>query len=156
MEKKSKRQKLSCSSAFFYFYLIGLVAFIFIPPRTSNTRYKACYSNQRVLQGAVDMYNMDSSEMMSNLDVDILVKSNYLINIPNGPESQCKYVGNKLDSDGIVYCTYHGDVEGHTVSIYEQNKRKNRIKNYIEGCLRRIPESLLWPHALLIRITTKH
>ncbi len=75
----------------------------------SNARMKACYSNMRVLQGAVEMYNMDHSTMMSNLDIPTLVKEHYLKSEPGKPEPECDYynVGD-LTQDGYIACKKHG------------------------------------------------
>ena len=150
---ENNKKKFYLNNAFGYFYLIGLIAFILIPPKQYNTRQKACFSNIRILQGAVEMYNMDSKEMMSLLDEEILIKGNYLKGPTSHPTVECQYVGKNLDVDGMVYCTYHGDVEGKTVGKCGQ---RNKVKEYMEGCLSRIPESLVWPYSLLKRITTKH
>ena len=80
-----------------------------------EARYKACMSNTRVLQGAVEMYNMDHSTQMDDIDeesVKILVKEKYLKAVPEGTEPNCRYtVSNKLSENGIIYCKYHGGVD---------------------------------------------
>ena len=75
----------------------------------SNAKEKACFSNQRVLQGAVEMYNMDNSVMMTTLDINTLVKEKYLKSAPSGTEPGCKYysVGD-LSKDGHISCEKHG------------------------------------------------
>lgn len=146
--EKSKRQKLSCSSAFFYFYLIGLVAFIFIPPRTSNTRYKACFANQRVLQGAVEVYNMDSKIMMKDFDIYPLLNGHYIKDIPKKPDEECKYVGHNLDGEGYVYSIYHGDNARKIPGTYKGEK--GNFGNYIKSRLEILPEAILWPLMLII------
>ena len=81
-----------------------------------SARDKACFSNIRVIQGAVEMYNMDVSTMMEELNpktLDILVKEKYLKSLPNPTEpGKCEYksIGNLTD-EGIIYCKYHGDLE---------------------------------------------
>ncbi len=44
--------------------------------RTPFARDKACFSNIRVIQGAVEMYNMDVATMMRTLDMDVLIEGN--------------------------------------------------------------------------------
>ena len=80
--------------------------------RRVSARDKACFSNIRVIQGAVEMYNMDSSIMMENLDIENLKKGKYLKEEPVKPEVSCEYknFGNLAD-DGFVFCKYHGDLE---------------------------------------------
>ncbi len=74
---------------------------------------KACYSNIRVIQGAVEMYNMDSSIMMENLDFNYLIEGHYLKGKPTGSEKNCKYVAEgNLTEDGYIYCEKHGDITG--------------------------------------------
>ena len=85
------------------------------PPRASH-REKACFSNLRVIQGAVEMYNMDvdSKNLMKTLDLDILVKGNYLKKLPDKPEESCLYMSyGDLSShtESLVFCNYHGDIE---------------------------------------------
>ena len=76
--------------------------------RVSN-RQKACFSNIRVIQGAVEMYNMDVSTMMDTLDMNQLISDKYLKPI-TPPETSCSYHGEKLIDNGEVYCDYHGSL----------------------------------------------
>ena len=77
----------------------------------ANAKHKACIANQRVLQGAVEMYNMDHSTMMTTLDIDTLVKEKYLRTAPAGPEPDCEYTSEgDLTSGGYVYCVRHGSI----------------------------------------------
>ena len=91
--------------------------------RRVSVRDKACFSNQRVIQGAVEMYNMDSEVKMDNLDINLLIKGKYLMQ-PTKPESSCEYsnIGD-LSDDGFVFCKYHGD-SAHLVycEYYKDNK----------------------------------
>ena len=96
------------------FGIIGsAAAFTFNNPNFENAskeaRKRACFSNQRVLQGAVEMYNMDSPTMMSTLDMEELVKTHYIKHIPDKPEEECEYenIGD-LAGDGYVNCKFHG------------------------------------------------
>ena len=81
--------------------------------RRAYSRQKACYSNIRVIQGAVEMYNMDSLTMMETLDQTLLEEGRYLKDIIEGPEKDCEYIseGNLAD-EGYVYCYQHGDLRG--------------------------------------------
>lgn len=75
----------------------------------ANAKVKACFSNQRVMQGAVEMYNMDNSVMMTTLDIDALVKGGYLKAAPAGSEPDCKYIAvGDLSGDGYISCVKHG------------------------------------------------
>ena len=98
--------------------LVGVLAAMAIPNfkvARASARQKACFSNQRVLQGAVEMYNMDVSpeNMMRKLELSHLVSGNYLKDYPSKPEPQCNYeTSGDLTETGYVYCTFHGDVNG--------------------------------------------
>ncbi len=97
--------------------IIGILAAMAIPnfkKARASARQKACYSNIRVIQGAVEMYNMDVSTMMVGLSMTNLTKGNYMKTSPIGPETTCKYTGSDLAGNGSVYCSYHGDLEGRT------------------------------------------
>ena len=68
-----------------YIYLVGFLGFLLLGPSPyyvkcgrRSYRDKACYSNIRVITGAVEMYNMDHETFMENLDEDLLVKDGYL------------------------------------------------------------------------------
>ncbi len=109
-----------------------------------SARYKSCLSNIRILQGTVEMYNMDHSTQMDDIDeesMQILVKENYLKSIPQGTESSCKYtVSNKLSENGVIYCEYHGgaDIEKfppnpEVKEKIESQKRWSRIMELQES-----------------------
>ncbi|MBQ3644361.1 MAG: hypothetical protein II961_07160 [Candidatus Riflebacteria bacterium] len=93
---------------------VGIIAAAAIPnfkAARSSAREKACYSNMRVLQGAVEMYNMDHATMMSNLDIPTLVKEGYLKGELRGPEPDCDYFSKgDLSKDGCIFCKRHGCV----------------------------------------------
>ena len=73
-----------------------------------STRTKACWSNIRVIQGAVEMYNMDVATMAKTLDIPELIKGKYLRSEPLLPEKDCHYDSfGDLSQDGLVYCTHH-------------------------------------------------
>ena len=82
-------------------------------PRTA-ARQKACFYNIRTLQGAVEMYNMDhEKDPMKALDMNWLIKDNYLKKEPEYPETACSYhsCGDLSDPDtGEIYCHVHGSL----------------------------------------------
>ena len=93
--------------------IICLLFFAFISnsafARRVSARDKACFSNIRVIQGAVEMYNMDKNEYMKTLDIDLLVESKYLEGKPYPPEVDCQYLSEgNLAEDGKIYCKHHG------------------------------------------------
>lgn len=79
-----------------------------------QARDKACFANQRVLSGAVEMYNMDNDTMMTNLDINKLVKDRYLKTAPVKPESGCFYLLEGDINDRYISCRYHGSVDADT------------------------------------------
>jgi competence protein ComGC len=90
--------------------------------RRESARDKACFSNIRVILGALEMYNMDHETMLEEVNPDIiekLVETGYLKVSPSKPDSRCEYhsIGS-LTSEGIIFCKYHGDVERLVYSEY--------------------------------------
>ena len=61
------------------------------------------------------MYNMDYPNELKHLDRDAikeLIKGKYLKEEPVKPDYQCDLISiGDLSKDGIIYCTYHGDLE---------------------------------------------
>ena len=104
--------------------IIGILAAMAVPnhPRgnRSDARKKACFSNMRVLAGAIEMYNMDVCTMMRELNDDnqkLLIEGKYLKSKDPYvcPESYNggKYVSiGDITEDGTIYCTYHGTIDG--------------------------------------------
>ena len=79
-----------------------------------TTPQNLCFSNQRVLNGAIDMYNMDSSKMIKTYDQsirDLLIKGKYLkSDFMN--EVECEFLTEgDLTENGFIYCVNHGDIE---------------------------------------------
>ena len=82
----------------------------------------ACASNQRVMLGAVEMYNMDHSDMMQELNINELLKPYkskyskqsfpYLKSDPSNNKFGCEYTSQgDLTRDGNIICKKHGTVE---------------------------------------------
>ncbi|MEW6711423.1 MAG: hypothetical protein AB1403_16480 [Candidatus Riflebacteria bacterium] len=95
----------------------GILAAIAVPnfqKARGDAQKKACFANQRVLLGAVEMYNMDHEEMMEKLDssaIELLAGENYLKTPPQCPADGKYYSDGKLSADGEIKCTIHGGVE---------------------------------------------
>ena len=91
----------------------------------ASARRKACFSNQRVLQGAIEMYNMDSSIMihtaLPNGDFgdceELLIREKYLKDYLVPPEEDCAY--------GII-----GLEKPFSYAYLENKKRIQREKEY--------------------------
>jgi prepilin-type N-terminal cleavage/methylation domain-containing protein len=100
--------------------IIGILAAIAIPnfrKAREQAREKACYANMRVILGAVEMYNMDNTAMITSTLGDVTgtvdTLSGYLKGKVNKPESSCAYSisGNITLPDGRITCATHGSVE---------------------------------------------
>ncbi len=111
---------LGLFGVFFLLMFIGLLI-----PNMGRSRYqpqareKACYANMRVILGALEMYNMDHTEMIDSInDADVtredgfLIRGHYLKAPVNRPESGCFYSGRDLNGTGRIECAEHGTVEG--------------------------------------------
>lgn len=85
-----------------------------------QARAKACFANQRILLGAIEMYNMDITTMMDpdpvtlKIDIEKLVETNYLKGGISKPEAACDYRGGpaSLTGSGKIFCVCHGYADG--------------------------------------------
>ncbi len=103
---------------------------------TSGARFKACYANQRVILGAVEMYNLDHSATpktrFSHADAATpagdLVAGSYLKTPVTLVDVACRYdvYGNPSD-DGLVYCRHHGAFDD------DQQQALRMAAGYVEG-----------------------
>ncbi len=102
--------------------IIGILAAIAIPnfrKARQQARQKACFANMRVLQGAVEMNNMDTNVMISDTfgdtEITALVSAKYLKSEPVKPETTCAYTNSgNLAAEGVIQCGVHGSVESPT------------------------------------------
>ena len=144
-------------------YIIGIIVFMIICPdlksrrcgwSTSPARIKGCYSNLRMLQGAVEMYNMDNDIKMDNLDIDILLNHRYLRERPSHPETSCSYHGKNIIADDFIYCDYHGDVYGKMAGLYFEKYGfgKTDFQKKLESYSEKFAVSLGWPLFIFILI----
>ena len=77
------------------------------------SRERSCFNNLRIISGAVEMYNMDHSEMMDTLNLELLQKERYLKSPIRKPESDCDYFrkeGNSADGSVVISCKRHGSL----------------------------------------------
>jgi Ca-activated chloride channel family protein len=111
--KKTKAKSVSLWGA------SGFVPFAVAIPNFRKARQqargKACYANMRVILGAVEMYNMDHTDMMTVVtekELDILVQEGYLKSKITHPTNECAYgtIGD-LTNGGYICCLEHGTVE---------------------------------------------
>ncbi|RCK78522.1 MAG: hypothetical protein OZSIB_1442 [Candidatus Ozemobacter sibiricus] len=112
--RTTEAKKVSLWGAYSFLPVAPLVIPNFRKAR-EQSREKACYANMRVIQGAVEMYNMDHSVMLQAIDerhVTALKDMQYLKCEISRPETGCVYysVGD-LAGDGMICCALHGTVE---------------------------------------------
>ena len=160
---KKNKKKITLLEVALVIYILLVFGFTLFGPEMrfghrdggEKARKKACYSNIRIIQGAIEMYNMDSNTMMKKLDIDLLVKEKYLKDKPVPPVSYCNYNGDDLINSGCVYCDAHGDLEGkyedksETMTGYPAHKDKSALNDYISACWSRFPFALLSPLLLI-------
>ncbi len=81
------------------------------------SRVKSCFANQRVILGAIEMYNLDRpttrKTSLSDKDVSdsngVLVSGGYLKTSVTRPRPECRYAAyGDPSEEGIVYCLHHG------------------------------------------------
>ena len=125
--------------------IIGILAAMAVPNhRGHGRRYgrlRSCQSNIRVLQGAIEMYNMDVPTPMMMTEINdenqkILIKGKYIKSKEPlvCPETYQKghYLseGDLSSEEGVMYCTYHGTLDeikitpGMTYREYKREKDK--------------------------------
>ena len=155
----NSKHKNSHSSILFYIYLIGFIAYILFGPNPNyrrygggSARYKVCYSNLRILQGALEMYNMDVDPMMTTLDQSLLreghyIKANEDLVCPE-KSKHATYSGEHLTEDGEIICSYHGGLIAK--GPYNDEEIEREKQEYFKGYIDKIPYALAWPALLAI------
>ncbi|MGM0600009.1 MAG: hypothetical protein ACQETH_09360 [Candidatus Rifleibacteriota bacterium] len=75
-----------------------------------------CLQNQRMLLGAVEMYNMDKEKKITKFEKSmaekdgVLVKGFYLKDPIEAPGDKCRYTSTgNLSEGGVIYCEVHDD-----------------------------------------------
>ncbi len=135
MKQKKEKSYTSIIFTAIIIFIISFIPDILEPRRHVRITYKACYSNIRVLQGAVELYNMDNKEKMTDLDTNTLFDNKYIKSIQKGPEPECKYfVTGDLTEDGEICCELHGGLiaEGNP-DVVRKKEKQLRIKKIKEG-----------------------
>ena len=106
-------------------YIIFLVFFIMLVndcpalDRRIASRQKICFSNIRVFQGAVEMYNLDHElkvkDIIPGRDYEefekILINEGYLKDVLYHVEDDCSYGFVDILGSGSAFCKRHGVVE---------------------------------------------
>ena len=81
------------------------------PPRRTHesSSQKKCFANQRLIQGAGELYYMNHEAMMTSLDLSLLIKEKCLKEEPKKPTDKCEYYSEgDLAKDGYIICKEHG------------------------------------------------
>lgn len=95
--------------------VVGVLAAIAIPnfvKARDNAQANGCFANQRILLGATEMYNMDNEKMLNELNIEALLKGQYLKSAPVCPGGGTYgSTGNLAAEDGKINCSKHGSVE---------------------------------------------
>jgi prepilin-type N-terminal cleavage/methylation domain-containing protein len=124
--------------------IIGILAAMAVPNHhgrgRGSARKKACFSNMRVLEGAIEMYNMDVKTLMRELDNNnqkILIEGKYIkskepfVCPETSQNGQYLSIGD-LTENGFIYCSYHGNLEEIKITpdmtYQEYIKEKERIE----------------------------
>ena len=86
-----------------------------------QARHKACHANQRVMMGAIEMYNMDNNTMIDVITpevMDLLVQGKYLKSPIVHAEHECCFgtVGD-LTKGGQLICAIHGSPENPITDV---------------------------------------
>ena len=149
--------------AFTLIELLIVIAILFvlwamaIPNHHGHRRYsairKSCFSNQRVIQGAIEMYNMDSAVMIDTAlpggdfcdFEEELIKGKYLKDYIVPAEKSCSYGFVGLTGDGHVFCKKHGTIESKDddhpiIPNYDTSKEKPISYSYLENKKRAMRE----------------
>ena len=112
-----------------------------------NTELKYCFSNQRVLMGAIEMYNMDHTYMLDTAfpgrefddTIKLLKDGGYLKSDLISRDNVCTYGFINVTESGNTFCVIHGACD--TKNTYEtdekpyypeldSNSQCTRIKEY--------------------------
>ncbi len=75
----------------------------------------SCFTSSRVLEGAIELYDMEHSDApMKKLDIALLKSGNYLKGEIHGCNPDCEFEADLLGRNPIVWCKKHGNTEKPT------------------------------------------
>ncbi len=115
-----------------------------------NTGYKGCLYNIRELQGAVEMYNMDDKEKMHELDLEKLLETECIKNIPTNRYYNCKYISKgDLTDNGEICCDFHGSISEIGKKYEIEKKEFDRNITIYNVSIRLLPALLYFFYALI-------
>lgn len=100
-----------------------LMSFIGYRSHTREYAYtKACFSNQRVLLGAIEMYNMDHTENIDSIDdfdtiMNKLVAEEYLRSPLTCSQNGVYRSYGRFFEGGIIFCDLHGTPDAEKILL---------------------------------------
>ena len=111
-----------------------------------DSRLKACYSNQRVLFGAIEMYDMDhniplTSALPGNEYEElenVLIQEKYLKAILLPPEEDCSYGyithddSKYGDGESYAFCLKHGSLDNNKIPDFKDSILKPFSREYLK------------------------
>lgn len=161
--KSKKKYFVTLIEACIIFFVSVAIATTEIP--TSGFRGKRrsyqdrCFGYQRVITGAIEMYNMDHNEMIKDYNpevYDLLRKENYLKG-DLADETECEFlVEGNLTGDGFIYCLNHGSIdrkkEGKDIeaSLTPKKDSRERLKKNLIKLLVAFGPTILFLLIMLI------
>ena len=121
-------------------------------PIKKSQYQKKCFSNQRIITDAIDMYNNEQKTKITEFNnsvYDLLVKEKYLKSWFLD-DIECNFYNEgDLSHDGFIYCKNHGAANGKKdgLNIYVHPCSRSESKEYLKNIL--IETAVLFGPALL-------
>ena len=106
--------------------VFGILAAIAIPnfkKASEKANKRACFANQKVIAGGVEMYNLDFNTNVRQLDSSLfnkLKQEGYLQNIPHCPGKKTTSMDGasySMDPTGEITCKIHGHIQGRKYQV---------------------------------------
>ena len=115
-------------------------------PDFESKTYFWCRYNIKMLQGSVEMYNMDHETMMTELDTEKLIEEGYIKSITTVPYSKCKYF---IKDCFDIHCVLHGSYSEITQKAEIEKKERERKYTVYFCCIRILPALLYFIYAII-------
>lgn len=120
MAKDTVRFILKAIACCVVIFIVYMLVF-YRPPKSQpvSHRVSACFANSRVILGAIEMNNLDNTEMIHVLTEESmkqLVNGKYLKSVPTPPTPECKYKSYEENDNIVVYCDFHGEPGTHLIN----------------------------------------